>query len=451
MMSKKIAWLGLLVLLLLWPASVALADQPTWQFQEGRIFTDENVSLEPGETFEGDLGLFSGNLDLPKGSTVNGDVFVANGDARIGGRINGSLAVIDGVMQVDDTGWVTGDVFGMGGKQIVAGQVRGDLAALFGDMLLRSSAVVEGDLMVAPGNLEREAGAQVLGEQVQGLTIPRLPALRERLQVPAVPRITPPAIPDLPQWTPPEVTQPVRPFGSTFGQRLGNFVGRTFAAGFMTLVVVALGVFVVLVWPRPTRRVADCIAAIPAQSFGLGLLTFLIAAGLEALAGVLMIIIILVAAALIGTVILIPVGLLLLLLSGLILLPVPIALAGGMVLGWVGLSELVGNRVLKVFKASSVKPLGATLVGLFITAILAAILWIAKPVCCAWPFVILLSSLGLGAVVHTRFGRVSCQSAPPASPGAASPPEAPAGDQAMPADAMDEEAGKPDLPPAAGA
>ena len=100
--------------------------------------------------------------------------------------------------------------------------------------------------------------------------------------------------------------------------------------------------------------------------------------------------------------------------------------------------------MLQLLKVADVKPLGATLVGLLITVVLAAVLWIAKPVCCAWPFVILLSSLGLGAVVQTRFGREGCraQNATPAPPAAA---------DVLPAEAMDDEAGQPDLPPDASA
>jgi hypothetical protein len=440
MMKRKFVWLGLLALLLVWPATAAFADQPTWQLDGGQIFTDEDVSLQPGETFNGDLGVFNGDLDMPAGSTVNGDVFVANGDARVAGRVNGNLAVIDGDLELMTTGWVAGDSFSLGGKQDVAGHVRGNLSAVFGDMTLRSTAVVEGDLLVAPGSVERQAGAQVLGEQVQGRTLPTIPPIPT---MPPMPTIRPmPTIPPL-QPLPSLPALPQVPRINTFGSRVGHLFGRLFSAGFLSLLFIALGLVVVLVWPRPTRKVADCIAAIPVQSFGLGLLTFLIAAGLEALAGVLMVIIILVAAALIGTVILIPVGLLLILLSLLVLLPVPVALAGGMILGWVALAQLVGQRVLKVLKARDVKPLGAALVGLLTTVSVAAILWILQPLCCAWLFVLLLSSLGLGAVVHTRFGRESCR----ASQAAAAPATPPAAPDALPPEAMDDEAGQPDVPP----
>jgi hypothetical protein len=171
----------------------------------------------------------------------------------------------------------------------------------------------------------------------------------------------------------------------------------------------------------------------PLQALGIGLLTFIIAAFLEALAVVVMILIILVAAALIATVILIPIGLLLILLSVLVLLPVPLALAGAMVLGWVGVAEVVGRKVLEVLRVRSVTPLGAVIAGLLLTVPVAATLWMAKPLCCAWPFIILLTSVGLGAVIHTRFGTQSCNGA-----ATAAVPEV------LPIEAMDEEAGQPD-------
>jgi hypothetical protein len=443
-MRKKALWVGLLTLLLLVPATAAFAEQPAqqsaWQFDGGRIFTDEDVSLEPGETFDGDLGVFNGDLELPASSNVNGDVFVANGDAVVAGRVNGNVAVLDGDLDLAQGGWVAGDVFTLGGEQEIAGYVRGNLSAVFGDMALRNSAVVEGDLLVAPGSIEREAGAQVMGDEVHDLNIPRIPAIPERPQAPEVPRLTPPVAPEVPRVVP----RVVQSHGEPLGSRVAGFVGRLFTAGFLSLVFIALGLLIVFVWPKATHRVSDCIAAMPVQSFGLGLLTFLIAGGLEVLAVVLMVVLILVATVLIGTVILIPIGLLLILLSTLLLVPVPLGLAGAMALGWVGLAELVGYRVLKVLKVRDVQRVGATLVGLLITVALAAILWVFQPVCCAWPFVILLTSVGLGAVAHTRFGRQRCRTSTPVA--GAPPDEGP-----LPAGAMDDEAGRPDVPAQPGA
>jgi len=437
MVRKKGLWVGLLVLLLLWPVSTVLADEHGEVANGGQIFVDEDVTLEPGETFSGDLGVFNGDLTVPQGSVVNGDVFVTNGNAEIGGQVNGSLAVISGDLSVSQSGLVRKDVFVMTGNEEIAGQVNGSVSVMFGKLTLRSTAVVQGDVTVLSGDMVREPGAQVSGQELREIPLPRLPFIQEKLQAPELPAL--PALPTIPKPSeriptpfPPTVQAPPERAGSEFG----HFVGRFVAATFMGLLFIALSLLIVFVWPRELQRVSDCIAAMPLQSFGLGLLTFLIAAVLEALAAVLMILIILVAAALISTVILIPVGLLLIVLSVLVLLPVPLALAAAMVLGWVSLAELVGRGAIKVLRGGRVQALGATLVGLLITVSLAAILWVAKPLCCAWPFIILLTSLGLGAVFHTRFGRQSCRQSPPVAPAALLPPEA-----------MDEEAGQPDTAP----
>jgi hypothetical protein len=434
---KKGLWLGLLVLFLLWPASAVLADEPGQNVDGGRIFVDEDVTLKPGETFSGDLGVINGNATVPQGSVVNGDLFVTNGNATIGGQVNGSVAVISGDLTLSQGGLVEKDSFVMTGNQEISGQVNGDVSVMFGKLALRSTAVVLGDVTVLSGELVREPGARVQGQELREIPLPKLPFFPEKLRAPELPAV--PALPTLPEpskLVPTPFPPALQAHPERAGSEFGRFVGRVVAATFMGLLFIALGLLIVFVWPRRMQRVSDCIAAMPLQSFGLGLLTFLIAAVLEALAAVLMILIILVAAALISTVILIPVGLLLIVLSVLVLLPVPLALAAAMVLGWVSLAELVGRGAVKVLRGGQVQALGATLVGLLITVSVAAILWVAKPLCCAWPFIILLTSLGLGAVFHTRFGKQSCRQSPPVTPAALLPPEA-----------MDEEAGQPDIAP----
>ena len=435
-MKKKGLWLGVLLLLLLLPASAAFADGPSLTTDDGRIFVDEDVMLEPGEVYDGDLGIFNGDLSVPKGSGVKGDVFVTNGDVEIAGRIDGSLAVVSGDLTLEQGAVVDGDLFVMSGDHEIAGRVTGDLSIMFGDAELRDTAVVDGDLMVLSGSLERAAGARVGGEELSDIPLPDLPLLRERLNPPPVPELPEiPEVPALPERVP-QVPPVPRVRVETPAQEFGRFVGRVVTAGFFSLVFIALGVLIVFIWPRPTRRVSECISAMPVQSFVLGLLTFLIAVVLEAFALVLLILLILVAAALISTVILIPIGLLLILLSVLVLLPVPLALMGGMVLGWVSLAELVGQKLGKLLRGGAIQPLGATLLGLLITVPVAALLWVVQPACCAWPFIVLLTSIGLGAVFHTRFGRQGCSQAKPT-----------AESEALPAEAMDEEAGEPDLPP----
>ena len=433
-MKTKGLIVSLLALLLLWPVTAAFADGPVVRFDDGQIFVDEDVSLGPGDTIDGDLGVFDGDLDMASGSTVHGSVFVANGDAHIAGRVNGDVVVIEGDLELAESGQVDGDVFGMSGDQEIAGRVNGDLAVLFGDVELRSSAEIDGDVLAAPGTVDRAAGARVGGDMVQDIPFPPLPFLERwsedvpGLNVPPMPEL--PEIPNVPEELP-KLSQPMPPPQPTALHQIGRFVGRVVGALFMSLLAIVVGMLIVFIWPHTTRRVSNCISAMPVQSVGLGLLTFVIAAALEVLAVVLMITIILVGAVLIGTVILIPIGLFLILVSVLLLLPVPVALAGGMILGWVAMAEMIGRRVFKALRIDNPTPLSAALVGLVITVPLAAILWFVMPLCCGWPFVLLLTSVGLGAVFHTRFGTQDCQ---------------PAGPAALPLEAMDDEAGRPDGP-----
>lgn len=433
-MKMRIGWLVLWALLLLLPTSMAWADEtPRWTLDEGRIFVDEDVVLQPGEVLQGDLGVFNGSLTVPADGQIQGDVFVTHGNMDVAGTVMGDLVIVDGRLVLSESGHVTGSVFGGGQELDIAGQVDGDLTSVLGVVRLRNGALIKGDLAILSGQLERDAGAQVLGEQMSELSIPELralPILPEELRVPEI-QVTPPVVPEAPRPIVPPAQ--VRPVEEPFSQKIGRFVGRVVSAGLMGLLLVGLGVMVAFLWTRPTRRVSTCIQAMPAQSFGLGVLTFLLAMVLEVMAAVLMMVLVLLAAALIGTVILIPVGLLLMLLSGLLLLPAPVLLAGGMILGWVGLADLLGQKVMQGLNLQNGKPVGSVLVGMLLTVGIAMGFWLIAPVCCGWPVIILLTSVGLGAVIHTRFGTRDCRVV--AAPGAP---------DVLPPEAMDQEAGQPD-------
>ena len=440
-MRKNAVWLALLALLLLLPATAVWADDPDrstgsyeWNFDDGKTYFNEDVVVKQGEVIDEALGVFNGNLTLEEGSTVNGEVFVFNGNVQAAGRVNGDLAVIKGDLMVAQTGWVTGELLGMGGTREIAGRVDGNLSGLFGQTVLRGTAVIGGDVLGGPGGLILDPGAQV-GGQVERIPGPSFPFSEPKIELP---ELTPPALPELP-------SVPVLPGDQpdTLGDRIGGFVGRVFVAIMLSLALLVVGALIAAIWPRPTQRVADCIADLPLRSLGLGLLTFLIAVALEVLAVILLAVIGVVSAALMATVILIPVGLVLILLGVLLLAVVPLALAVGMILGWVALAELVGQKVLTALNAQQVKPLAAVIVGLLATLWLPALLWLIEPCCLAWPVVILLTSLGLGAVILTRFGTRRClPTKPPAAP--AAPPEV------LLAGDMDQEAGQPDGPPATG-
>ena len=191
MKRKGALWLALLALLFLWPATSVWADDPDngvkgveWSYDDGKTFFNEDVTIKSGEVFEGALGVFNGNLTLEEGSEVNGDVFVSDGDAYVAGRVNGSLAVIKGDLTLTASGWVAADLFGMDSVQEIAGHVGGDLSCLFGETTLRSTAVVEGSVLGLGDGVTKDAGAQVLGGEMQQIPIPEIPFLPTKPEVP---------------------------------------------------------------------------------------------------------------------------------------------------------------------------------------------------------------------------------------------------------------------------
>lgn len=132
-----------------------------------------------------DINLFDGHMNIDgdyhvaETDTVDDDVTITGGNARVDGVIQGDLAVMGGMVEVK--GVVAGDAAVMGGNLDIAGSVQGD-AAVFGgnivhrgiikgDMLivggtatLDSGSVIEGDIQTIGGSLNTDENATVLGE-----------------------------------------------------------------------------------------------------------------------------------------------------------------------------------------------------------------------------------------------------------------------------------------------
>jgi cytoskeletal protein CcmA (bactofilin family) len=411
-MRKYVLWIGLLLLVLAVPLSPAWAagEQP----DDGRVIWGENFALAAGQVHRGNLAVIGGDADLEPGSRVLGDLFVSGGDAQIEGQVLGDLAIIGGNLDLGGEGQVDGDLFFAGGDVDVAGHVRGNLSTVRGDLTLRESAVVEGDIVTFASSYTREPGAQVLGRD----RVPSLPAVPE---VPSVPEVE---------------SKPFRP--STSGG-LVDAVASVLVTLFTTALLVVVGTVVVAVLPRPVGRVRDELRANLALSFGVGLLAWLVAAGLEVIAALVMAVVALVAALLMTTVILIPVGLVLLILSPILLLPVPLALLTGLVLGWVAMAQQAGRWLLRSLKANRVSDALATFVGLVLLTTPLALLWLIRPCCLGLPLTVLFASMGLGAALLTRLGSRAYTASPPPTPAWPEEPTQPSTSPVEPVDPRETE------------
>ena len=290
--------------------------------------------------------------DGPSGDkVVIGESFIlASGET-----LDGSLIVVGGNAMLEKGSRVRGDVVLTGGNAEVAGQVDGDMVVFGGRAHLQSTAIVEGQLVAIGGVVQQDEGAVVRGGEVKGFA--------GRYFWPGF-RFFPPY-----RWQAWSFEE--QPFGSWFFSRVMDAV----QAVFLTLVIMALGVLVVTLLPRHTDQVARVVFGSPLPSLGTGFAVLVITAILAAL--------------LILTCCFSPFGLLLLL-----------ALAIAVLFGWIAVGLVVGQRLLAALNTRQpVSKVVAVLVGLLIITLLTYM-----PCCLGFLFSVGVASLGLGAVILSRFG-----------------------------------------------
>lgn len=308
------------------------------------------------------LTLFVGSV--AHAQSIAGDKFVLNEDFVLasGRMLDGRLAALDGSITLEPGSVVSGDVAAYGSKLEIAGTVQGNVAVFRGTVHLADTAVIEGDFVSMGAAVTRDPGARIRGETVEGLSRSR----------------------ELPERVP----KPPRP--SLFGQAIRWQLG-TLA---WVLLMVVLGGLAMVVAPRAVERVARAAAAEPAMTFGLGLLTYIVA---------------------------LLCGALLLIACGLGLL-VWLALLVASLLGWIAMGLWVGRRVFAALRVRSTTALGEVALGVMLITVLARLPW-----CIGFLFAAIVGSIGLGAVIVTRFGTQSSDEEPPA----AAPPIEPLSDASL--------------------
>ncbi len=262
-----------------------------------------------------------------------------------GQTLDGNLAVLGGNAQIDNGATVRGDLSVLGGALILNGRVTGNVSVLGGSAQLNEGSVIDGNLANLAGSVQRAPGAVVRGDTFNGLRTPN--------------RIAP--APVMPDFSGQRET-PRSWFARFFGWQLGT-IGSILLMGL-------LGLVLVLVAPRAVGRVASSAAEQPGTTFIVGLLTLIVGA----LA-----------------------GLILLIACGLGLL-IWLTLAAASVLGWVGVSLWLGQRLLRGLSVRNPSSIAEVLAGVVL------ITFLSRLPCIGWLVWIIFASWGLGAVVLTRFG-----------------------------------------------
>ncbi len=286
----------------------------------------------------------------PPGQVVFGQDFTL----QSGQTLDGNLLVFGGDIRIETASEVDGSVVAWGGDVEIAGTVERDVVAFGGDVLLRRTARVDGGVMVFGGTVEREEGAQVRGQQVvnpqQG-----------------------------PWWRWGWVTIPTYPYFPADG--LPALIFQVALRGleiFLRAVVMAgLAGLVALLWPRAAARVGRIALEKPLPAFGMGLLTLVV--------GILLII------GLIITICLSPVG-----------IAAAIALVVAILFGWLAIGIIIGERLMPTLTSRTVAPFWTAALGAGLLALLSDLLGLIP--CVGWVGGFLVTCVGLGAVVLTRFG-----------------------------------------------
>lgn len=326
---KKILVLLIAIALFAGSAITVWADDGDGQ----TVLPGQSVVVRAGEVIRRDLAVIGGDLELQQGGRVNGDVVVLGGNAVIDGEIDGSLAVLGGTVE------------------------------------LRSHARVGSDFFTLGATVTRDPAATVEGETIESFR-GRLPKL--------------PEIPEIQTW------QPTEPW-PTGSWRPADLLGRFLSFVLSTMAMIALGILLVMLLPKPTETVEAAVAGAFIPSLAMGVLTFL----------VLLVLVPLLVLICIG----IPVAVLL----------VMAAVAAG-AFGWAVIGIWVGRRLLTALKGEY-QPVIAVVIGVTILAVLSQI------PCLGWMLGLVAGAAGLGAVVLTRFGTAPYQR-PAAGVTPAEPPPA---------------------------
>lgn len=314
-----------------------------------------------------DKVIFGDNYTLASGETLDGELTVFGGNVTL---------------EADST--VTGDVAVIGGNVTAAGVIEGDLAVIGGNVTLDSSAVVEGSVNTMGGNLEQVPGSEVQGSVVNGFQFEGTDGFR-------IPGIS--ALPFFRPGAAPEIDfAPSFPKNEPGGWLLGYFLHGLSAVAWAALMAV-LGVLVAVLLPIHGGRVTTTVRESPLVSFGTGCLTTVLGIPVLLLLAI--------------TICLLPLALILSLL---------LVVAG--LFGWVAVGWVLGQKAMQALRSQSSTPLLEVVVGV----VLLTLLWQMPRVipCLGWlvsmSVGIVAGSIGLGAVLLTRFGTRSY----PAGPGGGS-------------------------------
>jgi len=299
-----------------------------------------------------------------KGLTEGRVIFGSAYTLESGKTLTGDLVVFGGSASIEKDAKVEGDTVVIGGSLVVDGEVTGDVAMVGGAVTLGAESHVHGNLSTVGAVLTRAEGSQVDGEIFNTAT-----SWKNVENQPTAPQ---PLTPITPQ-----VSFDFKPFWS-----IANVFGQAVALG-------VLAMLVLLFLAPHTQRVGQAIVGQPFIAGTLGLLTVILTP---------LVLILLIPVALVAVIVL--------------------ALAA--VFGWIALGLEIGQRLTAAIKQQWHPSLAAGL-GTFLLALVVNSIGLIA--CVGWLAPFLVTILGIGGVILTRFGARPTES--PVAAIASNPPAGP--------------------------
>lgn len=290
--------------------------------------------------------------DNPCTNLVMGGSCVLQSDETL----QSEMLIMGGSAVLEKGSTVEGDVVVLGGNLTAEGTIEGDLNVIGGNATLGSHAKVEGDVNTAGGNLDRRDGAEIEGSYNQNVPLPfNLPGRMET-----------------PNWNSGSGGSWSDPVASGV-----NMVWKVFWWLARSLLWAVLALIVMLVVPHNVERVATEVAARPVESGGLGCLTAIV----------------------------VP---LILALLAITICGIPVTIVGAVLLlvawsvGLIALGYELGKRLVRMLKQDWAPAVTAALGTAVLTLALNGIGGLVP--CIGWLAPVVIGSVGLGAVLLTRFG-----------------------------------------------
>jgi len=298
--------------------------------------------------------LFLGILPITAYAASTADVVIGNSyTLQSGDVLNDDLFIVGGNANLMSGSTINGTVFLVGGSLDAAGTVNGDIVIFGGTLHLADTSVLHGDLITAGTYVNRDPAAQIFGQTYQGGDTPNI--------------ILPGGL-NLPNFTNNFSNGIISSFNPMM--RVGGFFVRLFL---WALVAMVVAMFI----PTHLTRASQTALTQPFISGGLGCLTLLIVPMILILLAI--------------TICLIPVSVI-----GAFLLVITWAF------GLVALGIEVGKRISGMFNKEWHPAITAGLGTLVLMLVLNGLESIIP--CVGWIPKMLVSLIGLGAVLLTQFG-----------------------------------------------